>query len=67
VRVLHLYRVMNRLESQIHFLHVLKDSKAQATRALLASAEDVLIKAIVECAINTLIRIYKLTIEEKTS
>jgi hypothetical protein len=54
VRFLHLYTVMNRLRSQLHFLHVLKNVKPQARRALLASADDELIKAIVECAINTL-------------
>jgi len=65
VKVLHLYRVMNRLKSQLHFLHVLKDAKPQARRALLASADDELIKAIVECAINTLNGNHKLTIDEK--
>ena len=35
-------------------LHVLKDAKPQARRALLSSASDELIKVIVECAINTL-------------
>ena len=54
MRFLHLYRVMNRLKSQLNFLHVLKDAKPQARRALLATADDELIKAIVECAINTL-------------
>jgi len=49
-----MYRVMIRLKSQLHFLHVLKDAKAQTRRAFLASASDFLIKAIVECAINTL-------------
>jgi hypothetical protein len=44
---------MIRLKSQLHFLHDLKDVKPQARRALLASASDDLIKAIVECAINT--------------
>jgi len=45
---------MNRLQSQLHFLHVLKDAKPIARRALLASAGDDLIEAIVGCAINTL-------------
>ena len=65
MKVLHLYRVMNRLKSQLHFLHVLKDAKPQARRALLASADE-LIKAIVECAINTLNGNHKLTIDEKS-
>ena len=52
--VLHLYRVINRLKSQIHFLHVLKDVQPKACRALLAFADDELINAIVECAINKL-------------
>jgi len=57
---------MNRLQSQLHFLHVLKDAKPQATRALLASAGDGLIKAIVECAINTLNGNHKLSKEDKS-
>lgn len=57
---------MNLLKSQLHFLHVLKDSKPQARRALLASASDELIKAIVECVINTLNGNHKLNKDEKT-
>ena len=57
---------MSRLQSQLHFLHVLKDAKPQARRALLASADDELIKAIVECALNTLNGNHKLTKEEKS-
>jgi len=57
---------MNRLKSQLHFLHVLKDAKPQARLALLASAGDDLIKAIVECAINTLNGNHKLNKEEKS-
>jgi len=56
---------MNRLKTQLHFLHVLKDAKLQVRRALLTSADDDLIKAIVECAINTLIDHHKLTTEDK--
>jgi hypothetical protein len=56
---------MNRLKSQLHFLHVLKDGKPEGRSALLASADDELIKAIVECAINTLNGNHKLTIDEK--
>ena len=56
---------MIRLQSQLHFLHV-KDAKPQARRALLASASDDLIKAIVECAINTLNCNHKLTKDEKS-
>ena len=57
--------VMNRLKLQLHFLHVLKDAKPQARRALLSSASDELIKAIVECAINTLHGNHKLSEEVK--
>jgi len=56
---------MNRLRSQLHILHVLKDVKPQARSALVASANDVLIKVIVECAINTLNENHKLTIDKK--
>jgi len=45
---------MIRLKSQLHFLHFLRDAKPEARRALLASEDDDLVKAIVECAINTL-------------
>ena len=54
MRFLHLHRVINRLKSQLHFLHYLKDVKAQARRALLVYADDELIKAIVVFAINML-------------
>jgi len=54
LKFLRLLKVMKGLKSQLHFLQVLKDAKPQARRALLTSAEDDLIKAIVECAINTL-------------
>ena len=63
--VLRLLNVINRLKSLLHFLHVLKDAKTQARRALLTSADDDLIKAIVECAINTLNGNHKLTKEDK--
>jgi len=66
VRFLHLYRVMNRLKEQLHFLHFLKNAKAQARRALLTSADDELIKAIVECFINKLNGNHKLNINEKS-
>ena len=56
---------MNWLQSQLHFLHVLKDGKTQARRELLASGGDYLIKAVVECAINTLNGNYEITKEEK--
>ena len=52
---------MIRFKSQLHFLHVLKDAKPNARRALLASASDDFIEAIVECAINTLNANRKLT------
>jgi len=45
---------MNRFKSQLHFLHLLKDAKPQARRALLTSAGDDLLEAIVECAIDML-------------
>ena len=57
---------MNRLKSQLHFLHVLKDAKPQARRQLLISASDELIKAIIECAINTLNGNHKLSKDEKS-
>jgi len=57
---------MIRLKSQVHFLHVLKDAKPKARLALLASASDDLIKAIVECGINTLNDNHKLTKDEKS-
>jgi hypothetical protein len=57
---------MNRLKSQLHFLHVHKDAKPQARRALLTSASDDFIKAIVECAINKLNGNHKLTKDEKS-
>ena len=44
---------LNRFMAQRHILHVLKDVKPQARRALLLSADDDLMK-IVECATNTL-------------
>jgi len=56
---------MNRLKSQLHFLHVLKEAKLQARRALLTSTDDDLMKAILECAINTLNGNHKLTKEDK--
>ena len=56
---------MNRLKSHLHFLHVL-DAKTQARRALPTSASDDLIKAIVECAINTLNGNRKLIKDEKS-
>jgi hypothetical protein len=56
---------MNRLKSQLHFLHVLKDAKPPAKRALLKSAVDDLIKAIVECVTNIFKGNHKLTKEDK--
>ena len=53
------------LKSQLHFLHVLKQAKPQARRALLTSTDDDLIKAIVECVINILNGNHKLTKEDK--
>ena len=61
-----LYKVSNRLQSQLHVLHVLKDAKPQVSRTLLESADDELIKAIVECSINTLNGNHKVTKDEKS-
>ena len=63
---LHLYKIMNSLKSQLQFLHFLKDSKPQVRRALLASADDELIKAIVGCSINTLNGNHKLIEDERS-
>ena len=63
---MHLYRVMIRLKSQLHFLHVLKDAKPQPRRASLAVGSDDLIKAIVECAINTQNGNHKVTKDEES-
>jgi hypothetical protein len=57
---------MKGLKSKSHFLHVLKDAKPQARRALLTTANDELIAAIVECAINKLNGNHKLTKEDKS-
>ena len=57
---------MSRLQSQQHFLYVLKDAKPEARRGLLASADDELINAIVECALNTLNGNHKLRKGEKS-
>jgi hypothetical protein len=57
---------MNRLKFQYHYPHVLKDAKPQARRALLATADDELIKATDECVINTLNGNHKLTKEDKS-
>ena len=56
---------MNLLTSQLHFLHILKDAKTQARRVLIISADEDLIKTIVECTINTLNWNHKLTKEDK--
>ena len=56
---------MNLLKSQLHILHVFKETKPQDRRTLLTSASDQLIKDIVECAINTLNANHKLTKEDK--
>jgi len=56
---------MNWLKSQLLFLHVLKDAKPKDRGALLTTADDDLIKTIVECAINTLNANNKLTKEDK--
>jgi hypothetical protein len=53
------------LKFLLQFLHVIKDSKPQTRRSLLASASHELIKAIVECAITTLDDNHKLNKDEK--
>jgi len=58
-------RGMNRLKSYLHFLHVLKNDKHQARSALFASASNDLIKAIVQCAINSLHGNHELSKQEK--
>jgi hypothetical protein len=58
---------MKRLKSQLHFLHALKDAKPQARRALLSSASDELIIAIIEFCINTLNGNLKLSSEERVN
>ena len=63
---LHLFKVINRLKSQLQFPHLLKDAKPQARRALLTFASDDLIKAIVNCPINTLNANHKLTKDGKS-
>jgi hypothetical protein len=50
--------------SQLHFLHVLIDAKPRYICALFTSADDGLIKAIVECDINKLNGNHKLTKED---
>jgi hypothetical protein len=57
---------MDRLKSQLHVLHVLKDAKPQARRTLPTFASDELMKAIVDFAINALNANHKLTKEDKT-
>jgi len=57
---------MNRWKSQLHFPQVIKDAKPQARHTLLTSADDDLIIAIVECAINTLHGNHKLTKGDKS-
>jgi hypothetical protein len=53
------------MDSQLHSLNVLNDTKAQARRALLAFAKQELIKAIVKFPINRLKGNHKLTKDEK--
>ena len=54
------------VEVMLHFLHVLKEAKPLVRRASLTSADDDLIKAIVDCAINTLNENHKLTKENRS-
>ena len=63
---MHLFDVINRLQSQLHFHYLVKDDNPQARRALLTSAEgDDFIKDIIGCAINTLNGNHKISKEEK--
>jgi len=55
---------MNQLKLQLHFLHVIKDAKSQARRALFAFADEEFIKVIVEWATITLNGNHKLTNDE---
>jgi hypothetical protein len=52
---------MNRLNSHLHFLHVLKDAKPQVRRALLASAAESYCRVCYKSSNG----IHKLTIDEK--
>jgi len=58
---------MNRLTTQLHFIQGIKDAKPQATRALLASAGEDLIKALVQCAIKSLDGNHSLSKEENST
>jgi len=58
---------MNRLTKQLHFIHGIKDAKPQATRALLPSAGEDLIKAVVQCAIKSLNGNHKQSKEENST
>jgi len=64
---LRLYIVIKWLKFQPHILHFNKNFKRPARRALLASEDDEPIKAIFECAINTLNGNHKITIYEKSN
>jgi len=57
---------MNRLKSKLHFFHVLKDAKPQARLALKESADNDLIKYIVQSTINMLNGNHKITKDEKS-
>ena len=56
----------NESKSLLHDFHVLRDAKPPSQTALLASADDDLIKSIVDCAIMTLNGNHKRTIDEKS-
>lgn len=57
---------MNRLNSHKHFLHVLKNATPKARKAILQTADDDLIKALLECVINTLNGNHKVTPKVKS-
>lgn len=57
---------MKRLKSNKHILHVLRNTTPKVRKAILQSADDDLIKALVECVINTLNGNHKINTSTKT-
>lgn len=58
--------MMKRLKSNKHFLHILKNANPKVRKAILQSADDDLIKALLECVINTLNGNHSLSGKEKS-
>lgn len=56
---------MKRLKSQKHLLHVLKNATPKVRKVILQDADDELIKALVECVINTLNGNHKVSTDVK--